>query len=191
MRSFLTSLYTLQIAGLLFLVSAGCEPAVTPPAPVSSPPVNRDKVLSAQLFARHNEVRRLNNVSTVEVSPLLVIAAQGHADWMAENRHMTHVGKDDSSFGQRVQATGYNLKTGGENIIGGYDTVDAVMDACLQSPGQRQNILNGAYRQIGLGLSTDKEGRYYWCVILGTPWGITDNQIQPRGLAEPNPLSPL
>lgn len=50
----------------------------------------------------------------------------------------------------------------GENIAYGQPTAQAVMDAWMNSPGHRANILNRSYTQIGVGAVSDSNGILYW-----------------------------
>lgn len=57
--------------------------------------------------------------------------------------------------------------TCGENIAAGQSTEEEVMNAWLNSPGHRANILNGAFHKVGLGFydAGDAYGRY-WVTIF-------------------------
>ncbi len=55
----------------------------------------------------------------------------------------------------------------GENIAYGYPTAKSVMRAWMRSPGHRANILRPQFRRIGLGMSTDSNGRIYWVQNFG------------------------
>ena len=57
--------------------------------------------------------------------------------------------------------------TCGENIAAGQTTEEEVMNAWLNSPGHRANILNGAFHKVGLGFydAGDAYGRY-WVTIF-------------------------
>lgn len=55
----------------------------------------------------------------------------------------------------------------GENIAAGRDTPAGVVDQWMNSPGHRGNILNGRYRELGVGYyyasGNDSQGyRHYW-----------------------------
>ncbi|MFB2581122.1 cell wall-binding repeat-containing protein [Herbiconiux sp. P15] len=54
----------------------------------------------------------------------------------------------------------------GENIAYGYGTADAVMEAWMNSPGHRSNILGGAFTRIGIGYAMTPNGTM-WVQIFG------------------------
>ena len=56
---------------------------------------------------------------------------------------------------------GVSYSAAGENIAYGYSTAQSVMNAWMNSPGHRANILNGRFTQIGIGVY-QSNGVYYW-----------------------------
>lgn len=58
------------------------------------------------------------------------------------------------------------LRTCGENIAMGQPTPEAVVDAWMNSPGHRANILKEDFTMIGVGCSFGG-GAYYWTQIFG------------------------
>lgn len=57
------------------------------------------------------------------------------------------------------------VRTCGENIANGYSTPEAVVDAWMNSPGHRANILKEDFTMIGVGYC--KSGsKYYWTQIF-------------------------
>ncbi|NLM13008.1 MAG: hypothetical protein GX209_04600, partial [Epulopiscium sp.] len=57
----------------------------------------------------------------------------------------------------------------GENIAKGQQTPAQVMNAWMNSPGHRSNILGTSYTQIGVGLATSKNGTKYWTQMFIRP----------------------
>jgi uncharacterized protein YkwD len=86
-------------------------------------------------------------------------AAQGHSRDMAHRHYFEHDTPDGRTMVDRVRAAGY-LRAGrswavGENIAwgsGSWATPAHIVDMWMHSPGHRANILNGAYREIGIGI---------------------------------------
>jgi len=158
---------------------------VPAPIPTPEPITNPAPTLFIQeLLNLHNNARR----SKLILNDKLNIAAQKHAEWMAKNTIMSHVGEGRSSFWTRIKQAGYNPQTGGENVAMGYSTVAAVFKGWMNSPGHRANILNNSYKEVGFGLATSKNGSKYWCADFGT--SMNSNNIN-ESLEEwlPGPLS--
>lgn len=95
-------------------------------------------------------------------NPHLAAAAAGHAAWMLAADVFSHTGSGGSTPAQRMAAAGYALAgswTAGENIAwsgttGSVDPVAAILQhhrGLFESPGHRLNILDGAFREIGVG----------------------------------------
>lgn len=99
----------------------------------------------------------------------LTNAALAHTQDMAANDFFSHTGSGGSSAGQRITAAGYAWRTYGENIAAGYGSVQAVMDGWLSSDGHCANLMNAAFRDIGVACVAGGAGRYpsYWTMDLG------------------------
>ena len=98
-------------------------------------------------------------------NPLLNDAADAHSQWMLNTDKFSHDGINGSSPGDRMKAAGYSF-TGswswGENIawsgstgpINGDLTVVSHHRNLFLSAGHRENILNGSFREVGVGSLT-------------------------------------
>ncbi|WP_405497526.1 CAP domain-containing protein [Streptomyces sp. NBC_00096] len=120
------------------------------------------------------EVVRLVNVEraaqgcrALEVDADLTEAAQGYSDTMAATGNFAHTGTDGSQPQDRIEAAGYAWSASGENIAMGQTDADAVVDAWMNSPGHRANILNCGFTEIGVGVNTN--GGPWWTQNFGTP----------------------
>ena len=79
----------------------------------------------------------------------------------------SHTRPDDRSCFSILDDNAVVYMTCGENIAAGQQTEQEVMNAWLNSPGHRANILNGAFHKVGLGYfdAGDAYGRY-WVTIF-------------------------
>ncbi len=77
-------------------------------------------------------------------------AATHHSNDMAEHNFFSHTGSDGLRVGARVTATGYEWSVVGENIAAGYDDVDTVVQAWLDSPGHCRNIMDSRFSQFAV-----------------------------------------
>lgn len=163
-----------QSASIALLVSlgAGLLPVVIVPAAIAQRPATTAAQANAAIA---QEILRLVNVERQRVNaPPLVLndklttAAQRHAQDMATSRRMSHTGSDGSTMRSRIDATQYNWSTIGENVAMGQPTAAAVMAAWMNSPGHRQNILNPAFTELGVGYATGAN-RPYWAQVFARP----------------------
>ena len=98
-------------------------------------------------------------------NPFLNSAADAHSQWMLDTDNFAHTGAGGSSPGTRMDAAGYDF-TGtwgwAENIAWSGTTGTLDGDAAVAghhrnlflSPGHRLNLLNGTFREAGLGSLT-------------------------------------
>ncbi len=92
-------------------------------------------------------------------------AAEQHSAWMIATDTFSHTGAGGSSPTDRMKASGYVFKgswASAENIAwastrapaGLQDEVQLLHANLMNSPGHRTNILDGTYREIGIGFET-------------------------------------
>jgi uncharacterized protein YkwD len=76
-----------------------------------------------------------------------------------------------STFYERIVANGYsNYYSVGENIAGGQESIEEVMEAWLKSPGHCANIMSDKYTDIGVAIITKEDSTYgiYWTQNFGS-----------------------
>lgn len=102
---------------------------------------------------------------------LLATAARNHSQDMVDNRFFSHTGSDNSSAGQRITRVGYAYSWWGENIAAGQSTPASVMNSWMNSDGHRENILNCAFTEIGIGYAYGSSTMYghYWTQVFARP----------------------
>ncbi len=129
--------------------------------------------------AFEDEVIRLTNAERAKhgLWPLrkntpLTQAARGHAQDMIAHDFASHRGSNGSSSADRARAAGYQpygwgAAYVGENIAAGVHTPADAVNAWLNSPAHKANMLRPEYREIGVGMV--KGGRYgtYWVQNFG------------------------
>ncbi|QYX78752.1 CAP domain-containing protein [Streptomyces akebiae] len=120
---------------------------------------------TAQVLSLVNAEREKAGCSPVTVDDKLTKAAQDHSQDMADHQNMSHTGSDGSSMSDRLARVGYRFSTAGENVAAGYGTADSVMDGWMNSPGHKANILNCAFKEIGIGLAGPGN---YWTQNFGS-----------------------
>lgn len=95
----------------------------------------------------------------------LAAAAQAHSQDMADQKTaagFSHTGSDGSTFDVRIERAGYTGWTAvGENIIAGY-TAEQMVDAWVASYHHCLNIMNPAFRELGVGYVNDPAASSYF-----------------------------
>ncbi|MFU8850308.1 CAP domain-containing protein [Micromonospora sp. SL1-18] len=114
-----------------------------------------------------NQERAKAGCKAVTVDDKLTLAAQRHSQDQADHQTMTHDGSDGSDAGARLDRVGYAWRAYGENVAWNQQSPAAVMDAWMNSPGHRANILNCSFTEIGVGVA--RSNGPYWTQDFGTP----------------------
>ncbi|MCW3813565.1 CAP domain-containing protein [Micromonospora sp. DR5-3] len=114
-----------------------------------------------------NKERAKAGCKALAVDDKLMLAAQRHSQDQADHKTMSHDGSDGSDPGQRLDRVGYAWRAYGENVAWNQQTPAAVMDAWMNSPGHRANILNCSFTEIGVGVA--RSNGPYWTQDFGTP----------------------
>jgi uncharacterized protein YkwD len=100
----------------------------------------------------HNRERRGRGLRTLCVHPKLTRAARAHSEDMIRNDYLGH-----NSTGSRLRRYGYNWRIFAENIGGGtgeYARPRNIFNRWMNSSAHRANILDGRFREIGIGTAT-------------------------------------
>lgn len=113
-----------------------------------------------------NSERSKAGCGPVSANAQLQTAALRHSQDMAAKGYFDHNSPDGRDPGDRITAAGYRWTTYGENIARGQQTAAEVMDGWMNSPGHRANILNCAFKEIGVGVH-DASGGPWWTQAFG------------------------
>lgn len=123
----------------------------------------------------HNQARRDRGLRTLCIHPALQKAARAHSADMINKDYFSHTSKDGRTAGQRLRQAGYNWRTYGENIAwgsGSRGAADPIFKSWMNSSGHRANILNGKFREVGIGIAVGNYKGYnnttMWTADFGT-----------------------
>ena len=104
-----------------------------------------------------NSDRVADGLAPLTVNPILQEAAQEKANDMAKNDYFAHTSPAGLTPWYWFQKAGYNFSYAGENLAVNFSDSKDVMDAWMNSPEHRANILNSNYTEIGVATA---EGTY-------------------------------
>jgi uncharacterized protein YkwD len=107
-------------------------------------------------------------VPALTMNPALRCAARAHSQDMIDRKFFDHTNPGGEGPSQRVAKTGFVARSWGENIAAGNATAAQTMQQWLTSAGHCQNLMNGGYRQIGVGYRPGGSYRHYWTQVFGT-----------------------
>ena len=156
-RSRLAVLAAALLALLVPQAASACPGAGEEPAEISLEASER------ATFCLINRERTRRGIRKLRRNPRLDLASRRHARSMAARNFFEHgnfVGRIRSANYLRG-ARGWRL---GENIAWGSGVLsspDEIVDAWMHSPGHRANILQRAFREIGIGIARGTPNRSY------------------------------
>ena len=115
--------------------------------------------IEASTLCLVNDERTSRGLRPLTANGRLAKAAIGHSRDMVSNQYFAHESRAGRDVVDRLRSSGYIPRFGrwtvGENLAwgtGALATPVAIVNAWMNSPGHRSNILNRAYREIGLGV---------------------------------------
>lgn len=104
-----------------------------------------------------NETRSNAGLATVRLNDKLAQAASGHSNDMVENGYFSHTSPSRGDFIDRITRTGYMKGARswlvGENLVWGsgeLSTPASMVEAWMESPPHRANLMRDRFREIGL-----------------------------------------
>jgi uncharacterized protein YkwD len=134
-------------------------PASCPNADVPADASNLD-AFRAAITCLHNQIRAQNGLPLLRGSTKLRRAAEGHSADMISEHYFEHTSPSGSTMVERILSAGYVRRDQGwllgENLewgTGAMATPRGAVDAWMNSPGHRANILKRGYRHMGVGIS--------------------------------------
>lgn len=110
-----------------------------------------------------NSARSQNGYAALVEDGALSEAAAVRAREIA--RSFSHTRPSGASFSSAFSESGVSYLRAGENIASGQKSASEVVNAWMNSPGHRANILNSSYSRIG-SASVNIDGTLYWVQLF-------------------------
>lgn len=114
------------------------------------------EVNSSGLIFLTNQARLKNNLPTLSVNYLLNEAANNKADAILKEQFFSHNLPKGGKFSNWVKAADYQYAIVGENLATGFGSNEEVINAWMNSPEHRKNILKAEYKEIGVAVIKGK-----------------------------------
>jgi hypothetical protein len=129
-------------------------------------------VLPSAVVALTNEERIENSEPPLVRSSVLDEAARMKAEHMAANEYFAHFSPDGVTPWHWFDEAGYVYAHAGENLAIHFTDSSEVVEAWMNSPAHRENIVSGKYTEIGVGTAKGTYDGYetvYVVQLFGTP----------------------
>lgn len=123
----------------------------------------RSSSAASEVVRLTNSARGQNGYAALVEDGALSEAAAVRAREIA--RSFSHTRPSGASFSSALSESGVSYLRAGENIASGQKSASEVMNAWMNSPGHRANILNSSYSRIG-SASVNIDGTLYWVQLF-------------------------
>lgn len=107
-----------------------------------------------QVIIEVNKRRQASNLPDLILNEKLAKAAGSKALHMTEYSYFSHIhGETGMKWSDFIKRSDYAYLVAGENLANGFYTVPEMVDAWMESPTHRENILNERVDETGIGIS--------------------------------------
>ena len=161
-KKLLTSLMTIPILGLMLLTTSITTSAKTTVVNTASKTVSSAAGYEVRVIQLCNIQRAKYGLPALSQDSKLMQLCKMKSQDMAYRNYFSHNSPVYGSAFNMMKTYGVKFVAAGENIAEGQKTPDAVVASWMNSPGHRANILNKVYKEIGVGIATDRYGRIVW-----------------------------
>lgn len=131
------------------------------------------KLTTLGTFEATNSQRKIYNLKLLKRDATLDKVAKQKLEDMLAKQYFEHVSPDGKGPADLAKEVGYSYVIVGENLaLGNFQNDEALVEAWMNSPGHRENILSSRYQDIGLAVGQGTyEGKSVWLAVqsFGTP----------------------
>lgn len=149
-------------------LSKEAEKIILTPPPLRSESDNPQSFLTQQgVIKWTNAQREKYGLLPLSENSELDKMAEAKVDDMFENQYFDHISPSGEGVGDLAKNFGYEFIIIGENLaLGNYKNDEDLVQAWMDSPGHRENILNERYLEIGIAVKKEVfEGRSTWLAV--------------------------
>jgi uncharacterized protein YkwD len=126
--------------------------------------------LERRVFDLVNERRTAAGLQALSWSKEAAKAARVHSANMATLNFFSHTGSDGKNAAARAASFGLtSWREIGENIAtnrGFKSPLESAVQSWMNSPGHRENILKGGWRETGIGVAVKPDGTYFFTQVF-------------------------
>jgi len=147
--------------------------------------------ISTQSLLSYTNVARASvGMPPLTANSQLATAAQNKASYMFEHNFWAHNAPDGKVPWDFMKEQGYIYVYAGENLARGYSNAQEVVDAWMNSPEHRQNLLSPNYQEVGFAVEQgDLTGEKNTTLVVQMLGNRTETVSKPKvgSQAELNP----
>ncbi len=171
-----------NLASLVFVLVATAGASALMPGTAVANGATRAASLDSGVLTQLNQIRLAHGLAPLTLSVSLSEAADQHSRDMVANGYFAHNSANGAPFWKRIRSfyadRGYGYWSVGENLFwsSGPINASASLRAWMASPEHRANILNPAWRQIGVAAISSRHapGAYagHGVTVITTDFGV-------------------
>lgn len=138
-----------------------------------------------------NEKRVSAGLSVLTLNTTLSSAAYTKGRDMIDRDYWAHIAPDGTQPWKFFTDLGYRYRYAGENLARDFTNPTSTVNAWMNSPTHRENILNPKYKEIGIGVvEGDLAGIDTTIVVQFFGTGYSDTVVQPIAInnIDPSPI---
>lgn len=147
-----------------------------------------DALGAATLIALTNTQRSAAGLAPLNYDGRLASSAFAKAQDMLAKGYWSHTSPDGRSAWHFVSQAGYSYVAVGENLAKGFSSDTAVISGWMASSGHRANILNPAFKDIGIGIVSGVFDGEQTTIVVAH-YGATTAAPAPK--PAPEPVTPV
>ena len=144
----------------------------------------------SELNSLSNNERASNSLGALSTSEALTRSAQMKADDMASKSYFEHMSPEGKNFFYWIDQAGYSYSMAGENLAIYFAESEDVVEAWMNSPTHRENILRQGFSQVGTALaegSYQGQKTFYVVQHYGSPKEVPQVSTIPA-IEQPSPV---
>jgi uncharacterized YkwD family protein/spore coat assembly protein SafA len=135
---------------------------IYPGQKLTIPLFGETKTIEHQVIQLTNQERAKYGLSALKPHWELSRVARYKSNDMRDKNYFSHTSPTYGSPFTMIKNFGISYRAAGENIAMGQTSAQAVVQAWMNSPGHRKNILSQNYTHIGVGYAKGGSGQHYW-----------------------------
>jgi uncharacterized YkwD family protein len=135
---------------------------VTPAKATTAPNLTEINKLENEVVALVNQERAKLGLAPLKQNLKLSNVARYKSEDMRDKKYFSHTSPTYGSPFDMMKQFGIDYMAAGENIAMGQPTAASVMNAWMNSPGHKANILSKDFTEIGVGVAKAQDGTIYW-----------------------------
>ncbi|MDP3954279.1 MAG: CAP domain-containing protein [bacterium] len=159
---------TVAERSLIESIKEEIEKEILTPPPLRAKEEREQSILTQGGVLNWTNIHRNNNsLSSLKLNPSLSQAALFKANDMLQGQYFEHVSPSGKGPDFWVSGVGYEYITIGENLaLGNFADDKELVQAWMDSPGHRANILSNRFTEIGIAVVRGSfEGRQTWIAV--------------------------